>query len=100
MRWHGLSLVVAGKFAQERGSIKEELSRMAFPYRRILLPIEFDHTGPAVLEAATRIANETGGTLFLVHVVPMVIAPTGLPNYVDIYKEQEQVARKKLESML
>jgi nucleotide-binding universal stress UspA family protein/predicted transcriptional regulator len=73
---------------------------MAFPYRRILLPIEFDHTGPAVLEAATRIANETGGTLFLVHVVPMVIAPTGLPNYVDIYKEQEQVARKKLESML
>lgn len=73
---------------------------MAFPYRRILVPIEFDQTGPAVLDAATRIATETGGTLFLLHVVPMVVAPTGLPNYVDIYKEQEQVAHKSLEALV
>lgn len=69
---------------------------MAFPYRRILAPIEFDETAPAVLDAAVRIAAETGGTVFLVHVVPMVVAPTGMPNYVDIYKDQEKIAQQKL----
>ncbi len=73
---------------------------MAFPYRRILVAIEFDQTGPTVLDAATRIATETGGTLFLIHVVPMVVAPTGLPNYVDVYKEQEQVAHRALEALV
>jgi acetoin utilization protein AcuB len=33
-------------------------------------------------------------------VVPLVVAPTGMPNYVDIYKDQEKIARQKLESMV
>jgi nucleotide-binding universal stress UspA family protein/predicted transcriptional regulator len=73
---------------------------MAFPYRRILAPVEFDETAHAVLDAATRIAAENGGTIFLMHVVPLVVAPTGMPNYVDIYKDQEKIARQKLESMV
>ena len=73
---------------------------MAFPYRRILAPMEFDETAPAVLDAAVRIASETGGTVFLMHVVPMVVAPTGMPNYVDIYKDQEKIARQKLETIV
>jgi nucleotide-binding universal stress UspA family protein len=73
---------------------------MAFPYRRILAPVEFDETAHAVLDAAMRIAAENGGTIFLMHVVPLVVAPTGMPNYVDIYKDQEKIARQKLESMV
>jgi len=69
---------------------------MAFPYRRILAPIEFDETAQAVFDAAIQIATETGGTVFLMHVVPMVVAPTGMPNYVDIYKDQEKIAMQKL----
>ncbi|HVA39435.1 MAG TPA: universal stress protein [Candidatus Binataceae bacterium] len=73
---------------------------MAFPYRRILAPMEFDETAHAVLDAALRIASETGGTVFLMHVVPMVVAPTGMPNYVDIYKDQEKIAQQKLAAIL
>ncbi len=73
---------------------------MAYPYRRILAPIEFDETAQAVSDAAVRIAAETGGTVFLMHVVPMVVAPTGMPNYVDIYKNQEQIAQQKLEAIV
>jgi len=73
---------------------------MAFPYRRILAPIEFDDTAQAVLDAAVRIATETGGTVFLMHVVPMVVAPTGMPNYVDIYKDQEKIAQQKLAAIV
>ena len=73
---------------------------MAFPYRRILAPVEFDETAPAVLDAAVRIASENGGTVFPMHVVPLVVAPTGMPNYVDIYKDQEKIARQKLESIV
>ena len=72
---------------------------MAFPYRRILAPVEFDETAHAVLDAAMRIAAENGGTIFLMHVVPLV-APIGMPNYVDIYKDQEKIARQKLESII
>jgi nucleotide-binding universal stress UspA family protein len=73
---------------------------MAFPYRRILAPIEFDETAHAVLDAAVRIATETGGSVFPMHVVPLVVAPTGMPNYVDIYKDQEKIALQKLESIV
>lgn len=69
---------------------------MAFPYRRILAPIEFDETAQAVFDAAVRIVAENGGTVFLTHVVPMVVAPTGMPNYVDLYKDQEKIAQQKL----
>jgi len=73
---------------------------MAFPYRRILAPIEFDETAHAVLDSAIRIATETGGIVFLTHVVPIVIAPTGMPNYVDIYKDQERIAQEKMEAIV
>ena len=70
---------------------------MAFPCRRVLAPIEFDDTVQTVLEAAERVAAEANGTIFLMHVVPMVVTPTGMPNYVEIYKDQEKIARHKLE---
>ncbi|HVB81436.1 MAG TPA: universal stress protein [Candidatus Binataceae bacterium] len=73
---------------------------MAYPYRRILAPIEFDETAQPVFDAAARIAAETGGTIFLMHVVPMVVAPSGMPNYVDIYKDQEKIAQQKLNAIV
>ncbi|HZO81183.1 MAG TPA: universal stress protein [Candidatus Binataceae bacterium] len=73
---------------------------MAFPYRRILAPIEFDETSNAAIDTAARIAAANDGRVFLLHVVPMVVAPTGMPNYVDIYKDQEKIAREKLEAIL
>jgi universal stress protein A len=69
---------------------------MAFPFRRILSPIDFDENSLAAVDVAVQIASETKGTIFLLHVVPMIIPPTGMPLYVDVYKDQEKVAKEKL----
>lgn len=73
---------------------------MAFPYRRILVPVDFDETSQAALEAATRLAAANKAALYLMHVVPMVLTPTGMPNYAELFKDQEKIAREKLEAMI
>ncbi len=72
---------------------------MSFPFRRILSPVDFDDNSLAALETAAQIARQTDGTVLLFHVVPMVIAPTGMPLYVDVYKGQEETAKEKLRQM-
>lgn len=73
---------------------------MGFPYKRILAPVEFDETCKVAIEAATRLAVANGAALFLLHVVPMVVTPTGMPNYTELFKDQEKIAREKLEAMV
>jgi nucleotide-binding universal stress UspA family protein/predicted transcriptional regulator len=73
---------------------------MSFPYRRILVPVEFDETSPAAIEAAARLGGASDAILYVLHVVPMVVAPTGMPNYVEAFKDQEKVAREKLETIV
>ncbi len=69
---------------------------MAFPFRRILTPIDFDDNSMAALDAAAQIARECDGTVLLMHVVPLIVPPTGMPVYVDLYKGQEETAQQKL----
>jgi universal stress protein A len=69
---------------------------MPFPYRRILSPLDFDDNSLHALDVAAQIARQNDGTLLLLHVVPMVIPPTGMPVYVDLYKGQEETAKEKL----
>ena len=69
---------------------------MSYPFRRILSPIDFDDNSLAALDVAAQIARDNDGIVLLLHVVPMVVAPTGMPIYVDIYKGQEEAAREKL----
>lgn len=69
---------------------------MAYPFRRILCPVDFDDNSMQALDTAADFARENGGTVFVLHVVPMILAPTGMPIYVDLYKGQEETARAKL----
>jgi nucleotide-binding universal stress UspA family protein len=69
---------------------------MSFPFRRILSPIDFEDNSLHALNAATQICRQNSGTVFLLHVVPMVLPPTAMPAYVNIYKEQEGTAKEKL----
>ncbi len=69
---------------------------MAFPYRRILCPVDFDDNSFAALDVAAEIARHTDGAIFVLHVVPMIVPPVGTPVYVDIYKSQEETAWAKL----
>ena len=69
---------------------------MAYPFRRILCPVDFDDNSMQALDTAADFARENNGTVFVLHVVPMILAPTGMPVYVDLYKGQEETARAKL----
>lgn len=69
---------------------------MAFPFKKILCPVDFDDNSTAALKSAAEIALQNDGTVHVLHVVPMVVQPMGAPVYVDLYQGQEQAARAKL----
>lgn len=69
---------------------------MAFPFKRILAPVDFDQSSLTALETAAKIAQEHGGTVFVLHIVPVDIDVSGMPQYVDLIKRQENLDREKL----
>jgi nucleotide-binding universal stress UspA family protein/predicted transcriptional regulator len=69
---------------------------MPFPYRRILCPIDFDENSLSALSTAAEIAREHDGTVYVLHVVPLIVQPTAMPVYVDLYKGQAEAAHHKL----
>ncbi len=69
---------------------------MAQQFSRILCPVDFDDNSMQALDTAANLARESNGTVFVLHVVPLIIEPTGMPVYVDLYKGQEETARAKL----
>lgn len=68
---------------------------MAYPFKKILCPIDFDDNSIAALDAATEMARQSDATVEVLHVVP-IIMPSGTPIYVDVYTEQENDSRAKL----
>ncbi len=72
---------------------------MSFESKKILCPVDFDQSADTVLAMAAKIASANDGTLYILHVVPMVFMPTDMPLYVDIYKGQEEAALKRLKEL-
>ena len=72
---------------------------MAFPYRNILCPVDFEDSSMYALDNAGDIARQNGGVVFVLHVVPMIVPPMGMPVYVQLYESQRQTAATKLEEM-
>ncbi len=72
---------------------------MPYPFQRILCPIDFDESSMRALDMAAAIARQSDGTVFVLHVVPMIMPPTGMPVYVDMYTGQEEFARTKLDEI-
>jgi len=72
---------------------------MSPSYQRILCPIDFDENSLAALAAAADLARSSDGTVFVLHVVPMIVQPTAMPVYVDIYKSQEETAWARLKEI-
>jgi acetoin utilization protein AcuB len=72
---------------------------MSFPYQRILCPVDFDENSLAALTAAADLARRSDGTVYVLHVVPMIVQPTAMPVYVDIYKSQEETAWARLKDI-
>ena len=73
---------------------------MSLPYRKILCPVDFDENSIAALETAAEVARHFDATVYVLHTVPMIIVPTSMPVYVDLYKGQEETARKNLQELV
>ena len=69
---------------------------MAFPYKAILCPIDFDENSLAALDKAVEIARYFGSNLILIHVLPMVLSLGEIPPVEAMYEDQEKAARAKL----
>ncbi|HYL59118.1 MAG TPA: universal stress protein [Candidatus Acidoferrales bacterium] len=69
---------------------------MAFPYKTILCPVDFDENSLAALDQAVAIARQLGASLILVHVLPMALALGEVPPPASLYEDQEKDAQAKL----
>lgn len=72
---------------------------MALSYKRILCPIDFDDNSLAALDAASGLARETDGIVYVLHVVPMIVLGPETGGYIELYDVQTQAARKELEAI-
>jgi len=73
---------------------------MAFPYKRILCPVDFDDNSAHAVEEAGALARSGDGKLCLLHVVQ--INPLATEGFVlaDLYESQEKYAREQLDQII
>ncbi len=69
---------------------------MAFPFIKILAPVDFDESSLKGLDLAAKMARLNDGTVFVLHIVPIDMDVSGMPQYVDLIKRQESIDRDKL----
>ena len=72
---------------------------MAFPYKRILCPVDFDENSPHAVEEAGALARGANGRLCLLHVIQ--INPLATEGFAlgELYDSQEKYAREKLDQI-
>jgi len=73
---------------------------MAFPFKRILAPVDFDPSSLKALDMAAKLAQQNDATVFVLHIVPVDIDVSGMPQYVDLIRRQEELDREKLNAIV
>jgi nucleotide-binding universal stress UspA family protein len=69
---------------------------MAYPFKKILCPVDFDENSIAALDTAAKMARESDATVTVLHVVPIIVQAGGTPVYVDVYTAEEQESQTRL----
>jgi nucleotide-binding universal stress UspA family protein len=69
---------------------------MAFPFKKILAPVDFDPSSLMGLDLAAKVAKPNDGTVFVLHIVPVDMDVSGMPQYVDLIKRQENIDHDQL----
>ncbi len=72
---------------------------MAYPFKKILCPIDFDENSIAALDAAAEMARQFDATVEVLHIVPIIVQAGGTPIYIDVYTAQEEEAQAKLREL-
>ncbi len=71
------------------------METLAKLFRNILCPIDFDANSPSAMEFAGKIAQETGGRIYLLHVVPWTVAAVPI-DASEVLAELKQAATARL----
>lgn len=69
---------------------------MAFPFKSILVPVDFDQSSLKALELAAKVARQNDGKVFVLHIVPVDIDTSDMPQYAELITHQEGLDREKL----
>jgi nucleotide-binding universal stress UspA family protein len=69
---------------------------MAFPFKSILVPVDFDQSSLKALELAAKVARQNNGKVFVLHIVPVDIDVSDMPQYAELITHQEGLDREKL----
>ena len=66
---------------------------MARLFNKILCPIDLDGSAPCALELAATTARALGAEVHVLHVIPMPLPAEGAPIFVEVCREQAELAR-------
>ena len=69
---------------------------MAFPYKRILNPIDFDENSIKAIAVASDLALCSDGVILLLHVVPLNLLDGGIPSTAETQREKLAASNTKL----
>jgi len=72
---------------------------MAFPFKRILAPVDFDASSLSALDIAAKIARQNDATVSVLHIVPVDIDLRGMPQYTELIQRQEAIDHDKLSAI-
>jgi nucleotide-binding universal stress UspA family protein len=72
------------------------IQTVAFPYKTILCPFDFDENSLAALDKAIEIAQHLGSGIVLMHVLPLVVLPGEVPPPAGLYQDQGKDAQARL----
>jgi nucleotide-binding universal stress UspA family protein len=70
--------------------------KMAFPFKTILCPFDFDENSEMALDKAVEIARHFDSGLIVVHVLPLVLTLGEVPPPAVLYEDRAKAARAKL----
>lgn len=65
---------------------------MSFPFRSILVPVDFDESSKVALDLAKELVAIGDGSLHLLHVVAIVLAPGESASFVVTREEEVRAA--------
>lgn len=69
---------------------------MAFPYKTILCPIDFDENSLAALDKAVELARHLRSKIVLIYVLPLILTLGEVPPPAALYEDQKKDAEAKL----
>lgn len=72
---------------------------MSYPFKKILIPIQFDDPEFVTLGLTKQIAKDMGAKVYLLHVVPIIPAIGEPETGVTVHARAEEEARKQLQGV-